>query len=130
MSATAVLYVRQLEVMRVFYQECFGLRITDQTDTYCVLESEDWTLSLVMGRDAPAAEVEAPQRPIRRDWAPIKLGFRVHRIEDLRAVIGRLGGHLGPHTATWEFQHFARLDGVDPEGNVVQLLEPLQSAQR
>ncbi|HEY5051007.1 MAG TPA: hypothetical protein VII50_08905 [Acidothermaceae bacterium] len=29
MSATVVLYVRRLDVMRAFYQERFGLKITD-----------------------------------------------------------------------------------------------------
>jgi predicted enzyme related to lactoylglutathione lyase len=111
--------------MREFYRECFGLTIKDATDQYCVLESDDWTLSLVVARDARVSEVEAPQPPIRRDWSPIKLGFPVHNIEDLRPVMRRLGGQLDASNATWEFQGFARLDGLDPEGNVVQLLEPL-----
>ena len=127
MSATVVLYVGRLDVMRVFYQECFGLKINEATEEYCVLESDDWTLSLVVTRDAPVSEVEVLGPAIRRDWSPIKLGFRVHKIEDLRPVMGRLGGHLGTGAA-WEFQNFARLDGLDPEGNVVQLLEPLESS--
>jgi catechol 2,3-dioxygenase-like lactoylglutathione lyase family enzyme len=125
MSATAVLYVRRLDVMRAFYQECFGLKIIDATDAYCVLESDDWTLSLVVTRHAATAQIEVPDPPTRRDLSPIKLGFRVRQIEDLRPVFESLGGHLDAGTAAWEFYGFACLDGVDPEGNVVQLLQPL-----
>jgi hypothetical protein len=72
-----------------------------------------------------AAQIEVPDPPTRRDLSPIKLGFRVRQIEDLRPVFESLGGRLDAGTAAWEFYGFARLDGVDPEGNVVQLLQPL-----
>jgi hypothetical protein len=127
-SAAAIEYVRRLAVMRVFYCESLGMTVKDSASEYCILESDEWTLSLVVARDARVEDVDVPP-PVRRDWTPIKLGFRGHQIEAVRSSIQQLGGLLGPPGATWEFQNFARLDGSDPEGNVFQLLEPRPSPQ-
>jgi predicted enzyme related to lactoylglutathione lyase len=109
--------------MRAFYQECFGLEIADSAEDYCVLRSDAWTLSLVVVPDTVAAAIGASAPPARRDRTPVKLGFGVPDIEDLRPVIARLGGPLNPSSTTWEFRDLVRCDCLDPEGNVVQLLQ-------
>lgn len=118
MRAAAVLYVGDLDVMRAFYQECFGLVAVDVTADFCGLVSEAWVLTLV--RSAQAVPDTIP--PQRRGSTPIKLAFSVASIEALRPVIGRLGGQVDLPSAEWEFNNAVHCDCVDPEGNVVQLV--------
>jgi predicted enzyme related to lactoylglutathione lyase len=119
-TAGAVIYVTGLSQMRAFYQECFGLEITDSAGDYCVLRSGAWTLSLVATPAAAAVQISIP--PARRDRTPVKLAFGVPDIEGLRPLIARLGGQLDPGHA-WEFRHLLHCDCLDPEGNVVQLVQ-------
>ena len=124
-KAAAVLYVRRLDPMCSFYRECFGLEIAETAEDYCVLESDTWTLSLVVVPDAVAATLQAPVPPARREGTPIKLAFGVPSIEDLRPVMARLGGRVDSGETQWEFRGLRHCDGLDPEGNVVQMTEPL-----
>jgi catechol-2,3-dioxygenase len=122
-TAEAVVYVKGLRQMRTFYQECLGLEITESTEDYCVLESGAWTLSLVTVPDAVAATIRVSAPPARRDRTPVKLAFPVPDIEDLRPLITQLGGQLDAASTTREFRNLLRCDCLDPEGNVVQLLQ-------
>ena len=49
--------------------------------------------------------------------------FEVAAIEALRGRIAELGGRLDPPERGRAFGGAARLDALDPEGNVIQLLE-------
>lgn len=60
-----------------------------------------------------------------RNTSAIKLAFEVRRIEDLRSTAAALGGKVDSKATEWNFLGFRRCDGIDPEGNVIQLLEPL-----
>jgi catechol-2,3-dioxygenase len=128
--AAAVLYVRRLDTMSAFYRECFGLEIAETTDDYCVLESGAWTLSLVLAPDSVAATFQASAPPVRRVGTPIKLAFHVPSIEGLRLVVARFGGQLDSAGTQWEFRGLRHCDGLDPEGNVVQMTEPLVHGAR
>jgi len=119
-TAEAIIYVTGLPQMRAFYQECFGLEVAESAGRYCVLTSGAWVLSLVASPAAAAVPVTAP--PARRDRTPVKLAFGVPDIDGLGPLIARLGGKLDPGRA-WEFRGFLRRDCLDPEGNVVQLLQ-------
>jgi ribosomal protein S18 acetylase RimI-like enzyme/predicted enzyme related to lactoylglutathione lyase len=124
-KAAAALYVMHLDRMRAFYEECFGFEAADIAEDYCVLESHAWTLSLVVVPRDIAATIHISTPPRRRDTVPIKLAFDVADIEDLRAVVAGAGGQIDPVTTAWDFQGLRHCDGVDPEGNVIQLREPL-----
>jgi catechol-2,3-dioxygenase len=124
-NAAAVLYVWRLDPMCSFYQECFGLEIAEAAEDYRILESNAWTLSLVAARDAAAATLPASVPPTRRAETPIKLTFHVPNLEDLRPVMARLGGQMDSGETQWEFRGQRHCDGVDPEGNVVHITEPL-----
>ncbi len=125
MKAAAVLYVRRMDPTCSFYRECFGLEVTETAEDYCVLESGAWTLSLVLVPAAVAAKSQTLVPPVRRDGTPVKLVFDVASIEGLRPVIARLGGQVDSGETEWEFMGLRRCDCLDPEGNVIQLTEPL-----
>jgi predicted enzyme related to lactoylglutathione lyase len=111
--------------MRSFYQRCFALEAVYTSEAYCVLESDSWTLALVVIPDETAARGELTVPPRRREEVPVKLAFEVASIEDLRTTARSLGGQVDPRTTEWDFRGQRHCDGVDPEGNIIQLLEPL-----
>jgi hypothetical protein len=92
---------------------------------YCVLESDGWTLSLVVVPVEIAATIQLTAPARARDDVPVKLAFDVRSVDDLRVPLTKLGGQIDPDTAPWDFRGLRHCDVVDPEGNVVQLREPL-----
>ena len=126
MSAVGVIYVKDLDRVSAFYEQCLGFDTVEGGDRYRVLAAEEWTLSLVRAEELWATiEISAPAR--RRTEVPIKLGFAVRSIEEIRAGAEALGGRIDPPDTAWDFRDVRHCDGVDPEGNVIQLLEPLSA---
>jgi predicted enzyme related to lactoylglutathione lyase len=111
--------------MRTFYERCLGLRVRDAAGDYAVLESDMWRVSLVVVPPSVAATIQLSMPPRRREQTPIKLAFRVPKIDDLRSPAAALGGQVDPPSTEWDFLGFRRCDATDPEGNVIQLLERL-----
>jgi predicted enzyme related to lactoylglutathione lyase len=122
-KSAAVLYVKDLDRMQSFYRACFGMNAADCADDYCVLESGSLTLSLVKTPDRIAATIALTEPPLRRQHVPIKLAFAVDSIETVRPLFVELGGLVDPPETQWTFRGGIHCDGVDPEGNVVQLLQ-------
>jgi predicted enzyme related to lactoylglutathione lyase len=123
MKSGAVLYVKDLDRMRSSYGTSFQMEIADDAHEYCVLESESLTLSLVRMPEQIAAAIVVSVPPLRREEVPIKLAFMVESIDVLRTVLAEFGGVVDPTTSQWEFRGGIHCDGVDPEGNVLQLVE-------
>ena len=119
MGAAAVVYVGDLVRMRTFYERCFGLLPVDADGGYCVLQSAAWLLTLVQSNEASPAT----SPPARRSQTPIKLAMEVASISATRALAVDLGGRVDPVVGEWRFGDETRCDAVDPEGNVVQLIE-------
>ena len=65
----------------------------------------------------------ATSPPARRSQTPIKLAMEVASISATRALAVDLGGRVDPVVGEWRFGDETRCDAVDPEGNVVQLIE-------
>ena len=123
MHAELVIYVQRLEPMRAFYVGCLGLEAVERDDTTAMLRSEAWTLHLVTAPAAVAATIELSDPPRRRAETPLKPVFEVAGIEALRGRIAELGGRLDPRERGRSFGGALRLDALDPEGNVIQLLQ-------
>jgi predicted enzyme related to lactoylglutathione lyase len=119
--AAAVLYVGDLDRMVAFYSACFGLTGADRAEDYQGLESAAWLLTLVRSAEARPTTSPAP----RRANTPVKLAFEVASIEALRPIVDGLGGSVSPADSAWEFRNAKHCDCVDPEGNVLQLVQPL-----
>ncbi len=118
----AVLYVQRLGAMADFYERALGLQRADHDEDFCELRSADWTLWLVSGTGTAGLDRTGAAR--RRSEVPIKLCFVVTSIAAARTAIGGLGGRTSDRV--WEFGGYLRTDIVDPEGNVVQLLAPVE----
>jgi predicted enzyme related to lactoylglutathione lyase len=120
--AEAVLYVGDLDVVRAFYARCFGLSVEDEGTGFCGLVSAAWLLTLVQSDEA----LPGSTPPERRGETPVKLAFTVPDIEELRPLVSELGGGVDPAESTWQFRDSLHCDLVDPEGNVVQLVQLLR----
>lgn len=115
-----VLYARDLERMAAFYEGCVGLAPGESGKGYRGLNSAEWTLWLVAGDGAGGGADDGP--PPRRSQTPFKLAFEVPSIEDAAARAAELGGSVDGRRR--RFGGLDRRDAVDPEGNVIQLVEP------
>ena len=119
MRAEAVLYVGDLSRMRSFYEACFAFAPFDSGNGYAGLASPAWLLTLVHTSEAQPGSEPAT----RRSRTPIKLTFDVDSIDAVRPLIRQHGGQVDPAAAQWSFRESVRCDGVDPEGNVFQLVQ-------
>ncbi len=128
-AAGAVIYVKDLQRMSTFYATCFGMSTVELDDGFCVLSAGEWDLSLVVVPAAVAATIVITDPPRRRESAPVKLAFDVAGIEGVRSTVIATGGRVDPSGAAWDFAGVRHLDGLDPEGNVVQLRERLQQQE-
>jgi hypothetical protein len=108
--------------MRQFYTQCLGLETAISSEGYCILESDSVRLSLVAVPDEIAATISIETPPRRRANVPIKLAFDVPVIDDVRTIAASLGGQIDPQTTEWRLLGMIHCDGIDPEGNVIQLL--------
>jgi hypothetical protein len=81
MTASAVLYVKDLQSMTDFYKRCFAMSAEHADKRFCVLASPDWELSLVRVADRVAAAVVIADPPLRREDSPIKLVFDVSDLD-------------------------------------------------
>jgi len=124
MRAQAVIYVKDLARMVAFYEQCFGFAITNADESYAELESDAWTLQLVSVPAEVGARISIAVPPRRRTDVPLKLVFEVASLDAAAAQLSRLGGQLDDDETRWSFSGFVRCDAVDPEGNVIQLIEP------
>jgi predicted enzyme related to lactoylglutathione lyase len=124
MTAEAVLYVKDLARMVAFYEQCFGFSVARREASYAQLRSDAWTLVLVSVPAEIADTITITVPPRRRADVPLKLAFQVPSLEAGAVALVRLGGYVDAAARRWSFGGFVRCDAVDPEGNVIQLLEP------
>lgn len=122
MATQAVLYAHGLDRLSAFYADCIGLAPAERGDGYRELQAGDLVLWLVRGQ-APAPRLDPNGLVMRRSDVPLKLGFAVESIDRVARRIEGFGGTVAK--TSWEFAGYRRRDAVDPEGNVIQLLEPL-----
>lgn len=122
MAIQAILYAYDLDRLSAFYADCLGLAPAEQGDGYRELQADDLVLWLVRGR-TPAPRLDPNGSVMRRSEVPLKLAFAVENIDRVARTIESSGGMVAK--ASWEFGGYCRRDAVDPEGNVIQLLESL-----
>jgi predicted enzyme related to lactoylglutathione lyase len=125
MSA-AVLYVKDLERMRAFYETCFGMVARQPEDGgACVLKAAASELTLVRVPPSIAARLEITDPPRPREDSALKLVFDVADLDATRVAVLAAGGHVEPSKSAWNFQGHRHQDVCDPEGNVTQLRQRL-----
>lgn len=120
-KAGAVLYAKDVERVQSFYREVVGLRMESTDEDHVILASDFFQLVVFRIPAAIAASIAIDTPPQRRTESPIKLVFPVANLGLAREKAAALGGQLNPAEREWEFQGDRICDGIDPEGNVLQL---------
>jgi catechol 2,3-dioxygenase-like lactoylglutathione lyase family enzyme len=110
--ARAIVFVKDAARMTAFYRDGLGLAVH--------LCEGDWVeldgVALHAIPDAIAAGITIEDPPRAREDTPIKLVFAAHDLGAARAHLIAAGAQMG------EIKPWGACDGVDPEGNVFQIV--------
>jgi len=120
-QAGAVVFSRDFQQLARFYADVAGLVPAHADGSHVVLASG--SLELVL--HALSGETAPDDPPVAREDGYVKLFFPVDSLAAARARVAMLGGRLDPADREWSARGFRACDGVDPEGNVFQLREPV-----
>ncbi len=123
--AHVALYGLDIAKLAAYYTTIAGFEIHEVDDGFTSLHIPTLELVLVRIRPEHAAGLVVTDPPDRREDTPIKLSLVVPSLATARVAAPALGGVVDPPEAEWTWGGFTRVDGHDPEGNVVQLMEPM-----
>jgi predicted enzyme related to lactoylglutathione lyase len=124
-SFGAVVYVKDLLLTSLFYQNILNLLLVQQEQDFIVLKKENFDLILVKTPAEIAATIHISSPPGLREDTPIKLVFPVAKLSKARELASQYGGHIHTKEQEWDFQYYRVCDGLDPEGNIFQLREAI-----
>lgn len=102
-----------------FYERCFGWSVVDEGARYCGMRSRAGLVTFVETSDARVTASPAP----RRSATAIKLVVQVDSVDDATRKIAAAGGRIDPADRPWTFRGMTHHDVIDPEGNVLQLVQ-------
>jgi catechol 2,3-dioxygenase-like lactoylglutathione lyase family enzyme len=126
--AGAVIYTAAIDGLVAFYVAVLGFREFDRKPDHVVLEGDAFQLVLLPSSPAAAPPVGVGGVPSpRRSEAAIKPVFLVPSIATARAAAVDVGGRINAARHEWRFGAHRVCDGLDPDGNVIQLREVLSS---
>jgi catechol 2,3-dioxygenase-like lactoylglutathione lyase family enzyme len=113
-----LIFAKDIDRMRAFYQHGMGLELLDQPSTeWAAFDAGGVSLALhaIPAEIAPNIQITTP--PKARTDGPIKPIFQTDDVAAARA-------HLQAHGAVmFEPRGDASCDGLDPEGNVFQIVQ-------
>lgn len=121
-NAGAVLYAVDMRRLSSFYADVLGFERQSGDDTYVAFRSGAFQL-VILQRQLEGRDVTITVPPVRRSDTAFKPVFFVSSIEHVRANAPAFGGQVNDAAREWGFDGHAVCDGVDPEGNVIQLRE-------
>ncbi len=113
-----VIFTGNKERLAAFYQAIAGLPVGANDPKVTVLVSDEFELVIHALPDEPEGQSTRP-----REDAYIKPFFPVTSLADARRRVVALGGRLRPQGEEWEARGFRACEGVDPDGNLIQLRE-------
>lgn len=119
----ALIYAKDLIRVSAFYRQLLGMTMQHADPEYHVLMSPDIQLIVHAMPPVIAETVEVTSPPALRETTAIKLFFTVPSLAAARAVARPLGGDV--FEEEWEGPGFRVRNAHDPEGNILQLREPI-----
>lgn len=123
-GAGAVIYTADIDRLLAFYVTVLGFREAERKSDYVVLEANAFQLVLLRTEEAAGLSPKLGAEPSpRRSGAAIKPVFLVSSIAAARAAAPDFGGRLNSSRHEWRFGAHRVCDGLDPDGNVIQLRE-------
>jgi catechol 2,3-dioxygenase-like lactoylglutathione lyase family enzyme len=115
----AMIFAKDMDRMTAFYRDGFGLRLIPEArqDGWVEFEAGGCTLALHAIPAELAKDIDITSPPHPRSDTPMKLVFET---PDLQAARNHL---LSQGAFMQEPRNWGACDGVDPEGNVFQIVE-------
>lgn len=116
----AMIFAKDMDRMTAFYRDGLGLREIPETrqEGWVELDAGGATLALHVIPEAIARDIEITDPPQARSDTPIKLVFETPDPTAARAHLVSLGAVMN------EPRRGGSCDGLDPEGNVFQIVGP------
>lgn len=128
MQPGAVVYAKDLDKLCAFYAAVTELAVLSVQPDHVVLGGGGFELVVVAIPAHIARSIDIANPPLRREETPIKLIFVVRSIAVARSLAPIHGGELDPPESEWALPGGRVCDGHDPEGNVIQVRERIQSS--
>lgn len=129
MIVGAVIYTADIDRLTAFYVAVLGLRVRERKADHAALEGDACELVLLRAEESSRASSALDGGVTdRRTQAAIKMVFLVPSLARARAAASEAGGRLNAERHEWRYGDHRVCDGLDPDGNVIQLREPLGSA--
>jgi catechol 2,3-dioxygenase-like lactoylglutathione lyase family enzyme len=122
--AHVAVYALDVARLAAYYTNVAGFEIHEVDDGFTTLRTPPLELVLVRIRPEIAEGIVLTDPPERRAGTPIKVSLVVPSLAAARAAAPAYGAVVDPVEDEWTWSGFIRVDGQDPEGNVVQLMEP------
>lgn len=124
MSHGVVIFVKEVERVARFYRELTSMTVLHEEPGLCVLGSGGFELTLhaIPPQYADGIDIATPPQP--REDSYLKVVLPCERLAEARLAAQRLGGWLHGPEREWSGRGFTACDGVDPEGNILQLRQP------
>lgn len=119
-----VVYAKDKARLVSFYQRTLGLRVAEEEASYAVLQNEHLQLVVQTIPAHIAAQIEIATPPVAREDTPLKMSFTVPSLAAAREAAAANGGVVKPSQAEWRWRGQVIVDGLDPEGNVLQFRQP------
>lgn len=116
-------YAVDLDRLVAFYRGVLDLAEVERGPGFVTLADTSCELSVVAipAEIAAGLTVGSPPRP--QEDAALKPVFVVASLAEVAVRAAELGGGTRDQDSAWTFRGLRRLDGFDPEGNVVQFAE-------
>src|SRR5262249_44850082 len=115
---TALIFAKDMDRMIAFYRDGVGLKLTEKpSDGWATFDAGGASLALHGIPAEIAARINVTDPPTARSNTPIKIIFETDDLATARA-------HLQAHGAVmFEPRSDGSCDGLDPEGNVFQIVQ-------
>jgi predicted enzyme related to lactoylglutathione lyase len=118
-----VIYAKDKARVSAFYQRTLSLSVQESEATHDLLQGPGLELVVHAIPAAYADDIVITQPPQQREDTPFKPVFTVPDLAAVRLAALATGGGLQDASRAWPWRGHTRLDGHDPEGNVVQFAQ-------
>jgi catechol 2,3-dioxygenase-like lactoylglutathione lyase family enzyme len=125
--AGTVIYVKDVSRAVDFYSAVLGVDVVERGDRFAVLSLGSAELNLVAMPTDVVESIVLTEPPAIREETAVKPSFLVPSLAGAAAAAHARGGGADPLARAWAFRGHRHLDGFDPEGNVIQFVERLDS---
>lgn len=123
-AAGLLVYAKQTERLAEFYAAVTGLQIRHREVGLVALAGGGVELLVHGIPEAIAQHIEIGVPPQRREDCALKFLFTVPSLDAARQQVEALGGRYF-ESEGWSGSDFRVCNAMDPEGNVLQLREPV-----